>query len=232
MKEKLRPTRLLERETLDEAQQQYGLNARVGGVDEVGRGSLAGPVSVGISVIDHTTSDSFPVGLRDSKMLSPMARERIEPECRKWSLDIAVGHAGPEAVDELGIIGALRAAAAHAFMQLEARGTAPDTILLDGVHNWWSQESLLDVGGLPDLPVRMQVKGDATCAVIASASVVAKVERDKMMVELDGEYPGYDWGKNKGYSSAHHIDGLRRLGASTQHRRSWNLPGIGASHNE
>ncbi|MFT0847804.1 ribonuclease HII [Actinomycetaceae bacterium L2_0104] len=197
------------------------------GVDEVGRGALAGPVSVGICLIDAETEDVFPAGLRDSKLLSPAKRAILDPLCREWGLDLAVGHAGPDIVDGEGIIVALRRAAAAALAQLAARGRVPDAVLLDGRHNWWAEDSLFDANPiLPQLPVRMQVKGDASCAVIAAASVAAKVERDGMMVALDEGYPGYDWASNKGYASARHIDGLRALGPSPLHRRSWHLPGV------
>ncbi|MGO1590839.1 MAG: ribonuclease HII [Ancrocorticia sp.] len=232
MRAALYPTRERETALLTRLQAGLGAGARLGGVDEVGRGALAGPVSVGISVMDASTSSHFPEGLRDSKLLSPGARERIVAACQSWPIDVAVGHAGPEIVDQVGIIGALRAAAAQAYALLAARGNAPDGILLDGSHNWWSDASLWEVAELPDVPVQTQVKGDAMCAIIASASVVAKVERDSLMVELSREYPDYDWAKNKGYSSPAHIEALRRLGASPLHRRSWNLPGVGGKGNE
>ena len=207
-----------------------GKRALLAGVDEVGRGSLAGPVSVGICVISEATPDAFPAGLRDSKLLSPARREVLDPLCRQWGLDLAVGHAGPEIVDDEGIIVALRRAAASALTHLASRGHAPDAVLLDGSHNWWAEDSLFDETPiLPQLPVRMQVKGDASCAVVAAASVAAKVERDRLMVALDERYPGYDWASNKGYASARHIEGLRRLGPSPLHRVSWHLPGVRAS---
>ncbi|MCF2705758.1 ribonuclease HII [Arcanobacterium haemolyticum] len=201
--------------------------AILAGVDEVGRGSLAGPVSVGIALIDATITSEAPEGLRDSKMLSAQARERLVPLCREWALDIAVGHAGPDVVDAEGIIGALRRAAAKALEQLRSRGLEPHGILLDGSHNWWTDVSIFDTDPLlPDLPVYMQVKADATCSVVAAASVVAKVERDRLMVELDSDFPGYDWARNKGYSSPAHIAALRKLGPTIAHRRSWHLPGV------
>ena len=146
MKSALYPTRQLEMELLESLQSKMGRGARLGGVDEVGRGALAGPVSVGISVMDSTTPEAFPAGLRDSKLLSPRARQRIFEECRGWPVDVAVGHAGPDVVDHIGIIGALRHAAASAYEQLAGRGHAPDAILLDGSHNWWSEASLWETG--------------------------------------------------------------------------------------
>lgn len=220
------PSRDEEREYLRELAHIHGTRALVAGVDEVGRGSLAGPVSVGIAVIDANTPDQFPEGLRDSKQLSPVRRARIVEECRTWPLAVAVGHAEASVVDSLGIIAALRVAASHAIAQLDARGLRPSGVLLDGSYDWWSAESLLCTDVLPLLPVRTIVKGDASCAVIAAASVVAKVERDALMVENAALYPGYDWEHNKGYSSATHVAGLRELGPSPLHRTSWHLPGI------
>ena len=202
-----------------------GPQAILAGVDEVGRGSLAGPVSVGICLVNVQTSEDFPLGLRDSKLLSPARREALDPLCRQWGLDLAVGHAGPDVIDAEGIIVALRRAGADALAQLAARGHTPDAVLLDGRHDWWAEDSLF-TPVLPQIPVRMQVKGDASCSAIAAASVAAKVERDRMMVALDAQYPGYDWAGNKGYASARHIDGLRALGPSPLHRRSWHLPGV------
>lgn len=201
--------------------------ALIAGVDEVGRGSLAGPVSVGIALIDASTGD-FPEGLRDSKAMSPAARERMAPLVREWAVDVAVGHAGPDVIDDVGIVAALRHAAKEA---LNGLSWTPSAVLLDGKHNWWAEDSLFDVDPLlPQIPVRMEVKGDARCAVIAAASVAAKVERDGLMVVLDGRFPGYDWARNKGYASPSHIEGLARLGPSDHHRKSWHLPGVREGH--
>ncbi len=223
----LTPSRETELDLLASMRPSFGECALLAGVDEVGRGALAGPVSVGICLIDGATSDGFPVGLRDSKQISPARREALDPLCRAWGVDLAVGHAGPDVVDAEGIMVALRRAAADALAQLVSRGHMPDAVLLDGSHDWWAEASLFDFDPiLPQIPVRMQIKGDASCAVVAAASVSAKVERDRLMVELDAEYPGYDWASNKGYSSARHIEGLRALGPSPLHRTSWHLPGV------
>ena len=223
------PDRVIELEHIRELQGLYGQDVLLAGVDEVGRGALAGPVSVGIAVVDTETPNNFPEGLRDSKQLSARARERLVGACRDWPRCVVVGHAGPDVVNSEGIIGALRAAAADAMRQLAQRGLMPHGILLDGTHDWWSHDSLFGEAVLPALPVRTVVKGDAACAVIAAASVVAKVERDAMMVEYAEEYPGYDWEHNKGYSSKSHIEGLSTLGPSALHRTSWNLPGLSHS---
>lgn len=207
-------------------------------VDEVGRGSLAGPVSVGVVVVDAGTR-SAPVGLRDSKLLTPRARRELLPRLRRWPVASAVGHAEAMEIDAVGIICALRVAAARAFADL---GVAVELALLDGVHDWLSAPvepdalfpdprrsvgaGLADMTVLPDR-VRTQVKADLTCAGVAAASVLAKCERDSMMVELSAGHPEYGWAVNKGYSAPDHIDALRRLGPTPAHRQSWNLPGTG-----
>ena len=227
---RLRPDRRTEVELL-------ASHALVGGMDEVGRGALAGPVSVGLAIVGAATPDAFPRGLADSKQLSPARREALVEPCRAWLVDSAVAHAQPEEIDALGIVGALRLAGARALARVGERGHAPGIVILDGSADWLSRpdEDLLTALGPapagPDAPreippVRTQVGADARCAVVAAASVLAKVERDALMRGL--EDPGYDWASNKGYATASHVAGLGRLGAGDQHRRSWRLPGLGA----
>lgn len=222
----LSPDRELEKELLG----RYEL---VAGMDEVGRGALAGPVSVGVAVVSRATSDDIPEGLRDSKLLSAVRRWALVEPCRSWVEASAVGHASPAEVDELGILGALRLAGLRALAQVCEAGFMPSAIILDGRDNWLISGDSLFAAVLSDAepqlpgplpPVTMQVKADATCAVVSAASVLAKVERDAMMESL--EDPGYGWASNKGYASAAHVEGLARLGASDQHRRSWRLPGV------
>jgi ribonuclease HII len=205
-------------------------------VDEVGRGALAGPVSVGVVVLDLGVG-SAPRGLRDSKLLTPRARRELLPRLRRWPLASAVGHADPFEVDAVGIICALRVAAARAFALL---GVVPDLALLDGNHDWLSVpeepdalfpdprrtvgDNLADMSVLP-ARVQTRVRADLTCAGVAAASVLAKCERDAIMVDLAGQHPEYGWALNKGYSAPDHIEALRRLGPTALHRRSWNLPG-------
>lgn len=227
---RLRPDRRTEAELL-------ASHALVGGMDEVGRGALAGPVSVGLAIVGAATPDAFPQGLADSKQLSPARREALVEPCRAWLIDSAVAHAQPAEIDALGIVGALRLAGARALARVGERGHAPGIVILDGSADWLSRpdEDLLTALGPapagPDAPreippVRTQVGADARCAVVAAASVLAKVERDALMRDL--EDPGYDWASNKGYATPAHVAGLGRLGAGDQHRRSWRLPGLGA----
>ncbi|XCB29774.1 ribonuclease HII [Arcanobacterium hippocoleae] len=202
-------------------------NAILAGVDEVGRGSLAGPVSVGIVLINAATGDDFPQQLRDSKQISARIRESLAAPCREWGLASAVGSASANQINQHGIIQGLQLAAADAIAQLSSQGYKIDGVLLDGSHNWWSNPGLFNHGTqLPEVPVKTVVKGDAQCAVVAAASVIAKVCRDHYMEEIAEQYPQYDWVHNKGYSSAKHIAALSKYGVSEYHRTSWKLPGI------
>lgn len=235
------PSRTIEKEYIAQLKQEKRSgHVYLAGVDEVGRGSLAGPVAVGIAVIDERTSDSFPATLRDSKQLTPAGREALIEPCSQWVRAWSVGKASPREIDEYGIIAALRIASARAVCEIERSGITIDAVLLDGSHNWWTPAGLFELdaaGGVigaigqeipqpPDLPVRTIVKGDAQCAVIAAASVLAKVMRDTDMVQLAEKYPQYSWENNKGYSSPSHIAALKKYGPTEMHRRSWHLPGV------
>lgn len=190
------------------------------GVDEVGRGALAGPASVGIVLIDVSVR-SAPVGVRDSKLLSPAAREALVPRIRRWALGYAVGHAGPDQVDALGILGALRLAATRALAMLP---TPPDLVLLDGNHDWLTDPMSGALFPATTPPVRTRVKADQSCSSVAAASVLAKVERDGLMVGLHEQHPEYGWALNKGYSAPEHVAALLARGPTVHHRRSWRLP--------
>ena len=228
----------------------------VAGMDEVGRGALAGPVSVGVVAVT-TTTRSAPAGLDDSKLLTPLQRERLAPRLRRWAPAWSVGHASNDEIDAWGILLALRVAGLRALAGL---GAAPDRVVLDGSYDWLRrpvpvprQESLLDdVEGLGDLgvvrvagvpvaplhdlplprlpepgeclPVDLVVKADRRCAAVAAASVLAKVERDRIMTELGGADPRWGWAGNKGYSAPEHLDALAEHGPCALHRRSWRLP--------
>lgn len=216
------------------------------GMDEVGRGPLAGPVTVGVAVINADAQLNVE-GLVDSKALSEKKRLAMLPEIQQWAVT-AVGHASPAEIDALGITTALRLAGQRALAQVAAAGAYPDALLLDGKHNWLAdpQNDLfaeLDSAhalyaelvaeawrGTPGAeagwwgPMQMEIKGDYRCASIAAASVVAKVERDELMAELDRAYPGYGWAKNKGYGSAAHRAKIEEDGPTPVHRLSWSLP--------
>lgn len=217
---------------------EHGLLAQghacVVGMDEVGRGALAGPVSVGVVVVDGGTGP-VPPGLTDSKLLTPAARAALVPQIESWCVAWAVGHASAAEIDAHGIVAALRLAGRRALAQVVASGAAVSAVLLDGSHNWlstppddlWAAAAVDDGdGGQLDEPeVTTRVKADLACASVAAASVLAKCTRDALMVELDARCGGYDWASNKGYGSASHLAALVSAGPSSWHRRSWRLPG-------
>ncbi|GAA4031089.1 ribonuclease HII [Arthrobacter methylotrophus] len=198
------------------------------GVDEVGRGALAGPVSVGIAVVD-LRDHGLLADVRDSKLLKAVDRERLEPLVRAWAVASAVGHASSAEIDALGIVGALRLAGTRAWFEILATGVHPDLVLLDGSHNWLSpqiQGSLFDAepsGPACEAPVHTRVKADMSCLSVAAASVLAKVARDRIMVELHEEYPAFGWNENKGYATFSHRAAIRSSGPTRYHRTSWNL---------
>lgn len=210
--------------------------ALVAGMDEVGRGCLAGTVSVGVTVVD-TSVRRQPAGLRDSKLLPAAAREQLVDPIRRWALACAVGHASPAEIDDVGIIAALRLAGWRAVAQVTvALGVAPAVVVLDGSHDWLTAPPVDLFAGLEatdsDAPVGAEVrvvtrvKADLTCASVAAASVLAKVERDELMRLAHEADPRYDWAGNKGYAAPQHIEALRLHGPSARHRRSWRLPGV------
>ena len=217
MSSKASPTTNVER-------QLFAAGARfVIGVDEVGRGAIAGPVAVGVAILDSQTNniDAVPAGLRDSKLLSEKQREALIEPVRQWVFSSAVGFASAEEIDSNGIVWSLAVSASRAISTLLEDSTlrsqiAADgaTILLDGSHNWLQQHA----GGLP---VVVRPKADRDCAVVAAASVVAKVERDNLMVELAQEYAGFGLEGHKGYASAGHIAAVRTIGPSSIHRKTW-----------
>ncbi|PRZ05671.1 RNase HII [Isoptericola sp. CG 20/1183] len=204
----------------------------VGGMDEVGRGALAGPVSVGLVVVDAGTRTA-PRGLTDSKLLSPSARENMVDPLRRWAVAWAVGHAGPAEIDAHGIVAALRLAGRRALAQVRRTAGDVDVVLLDGSHDWLSRPhaDLFEAADLdpsrtldaPEPGVRTLVKADLQCSSVAAASVLAKVERDGLLRRLAAQYPAFAWEQNKGYSAPAHLEALRRHGPTPQHRRSWNL---------
>jgi ribonuclease HII len=216
-------------------------------IDEVGRGALAGPVSVGVVLLAPDAKPA-PFGVADSKLLTPAAREKLSPRIRRWALDSAVGHCSSFEIDQIGIIAALRVAAERAVSQLSAE---PDWVLLDGNHDYLTRREELTLfdpvdplsgsgsgSGSGDgpraetepwrcrVPVRTVVKGDLRCASIAAASVLAKTTRDAMLVELADSYPAYGFEVNKAYSSPQHLEALSVHGPCEVHRKSWNLPGV------
>ena len=174
------------------------------GIDEVGRGSWAGPLTIGAAVVPQ---DRRVYKIRDSKMLSEAERESLFDRIADWCVGWAVGHATEFECDSLGMSAAQRLAATRA---LAALGRPVDHVLLDG--NWDF------VGGGN---VSLIVKGDATSLSIAAASILAKVTRDRIMREKATHYPGYDFDRNKGYPCPRHMAALQAWGPTAIHRRSW-----------
>ncbi|PJJ63615.1 ribonuclease HII [Compostimonas suwonensis] len=206
--------------TLDYELELLGSGAvTVIGVDEVGRGAIAGPVAVGMCVVDATVGP-LPEGIRDSKLLSEKRREQLAPLARSWAVWSAVGLAAPAEVDELGIIACLGLAGKRALLQLHEAGAhvSSATILLDGNHDW------LNPALASPLRVVTRVKADRDCGSVAAASVIAKVHRDRIMIAEHERLPHYDWAGNKGYGSSSHLAAIAELGSTELHRRSWLAP--------
>lgn len=176
---------------------------RVCGIDEAGRGPLAGPVVAAAAVINI---ERCPVGLNDSKKLTHRARERLFAELADCA-DIGIGMASVEEIDEINILQATMLAMARAFDALAQRASF----------------ALVDGNRVPILacPARAIVKGDGRALSIAAASIAAKVTRDRMMVEMAKEHPGYGFEKHMGYGTKIHMDALKRLGVTPHHRRSF-----------
>jgi ribonuclease HII len=220
----------------------------VAGCDEVGRGAWAGPLSVGVAVVHlGVRTRSLPYWLRDSKMLPEQRRDTVFFEVARWCADAAVGHASPGECDRWGMTLAWRLAARRALAALEV---VPSAIVVDGpwdllrgrpITTQSGEEEGADpldapdaalvpapAGELPTFPevtlpdvVLPVVHGDARCAAVAAASILAKVVRDRWMRSEAEHFPAYEFEANKGYPSPHHKIALRGYGLSSIHRRSW-----------
>lgn len=177
----------------------------VAGIDEVGRGAWAGPVTVCAAI---TGLRRPPVGLTDSKLITPKRRREMAELLESWVTAHALGHASPEEIDELGMTAALRLAAVRALDGLPVR---PDAVILDGKHDYL---------GVP-WQVRTVIKGDQSCVAVAAASVIAKVRRDAMMAQLSEDFSVFGFADNAGYPSPVHKAALRDLGPTPHHRLSW-----------
>jgi ribonuclease HII len=182
---------------------ELGYEAVVG-VDEVGRGAWAGPISVGAAVVPK---NSRVYKIRDSKMLTESEREALFDRVADWCVAWSVGHASHEECDELGMSAAQRLAAHRALAGLDLR---PDRVLVDGKWDF--------VGGGQTTQI---VRGDATTVSISAASVLAKVTRDRIMRAEAAHYPAFNFEGNKGYPCPTHKAALQAWGPTTLHRRSW-----------
>ena len=179
--------------------------SHIAGVDEVGRGPLAGPVVAAAVILPQ---DFDVLGIDDSKKLSPKKREELFEVIKEKALAWSVGWVGPERVDEINILEATKEAMTQAVQGLSLQ---PDHVLIDGNFT---------VRALA-LPQTAIVKGDANSTSIAAASILAKVTRDRYMEEMDAVYPGYAFASNKGYGTKAHYDGLKAQGPTPIHRKTF-----------
>jgi ribonuclease HII len=198
-------------------------NRFVIGIDEVGRGAIAGPVAVGLSLLDKLNPElnAWPEKLQDSKLMTPKSRSEITEPLENWVEGFAIGYSSNEEIDEQGISESLRLAASRALTDLLSVGSmraklASDgaVILLDGSQNWLGKQAA-------GLEVDLQVKADTACVSVAAAAVLAKVKRDAVMEQHDGTYPEYGFAGHKGYASAAHIQALKTSGPCAIHRLTW-----------
>lgn len=205
------------------------------GLDEVGRGSLAGPVMVGAAVIGikQVKENYMPEGLADSKLLSEKRREELYEPLQKWCTTWAVGSCTNKEIDEWGISYTLGVAALKAIakveedIQISKKENTRIAAILDGPCDYIDKvANTFDAPYIPE-PVKVHtlVKADRQCASVAAAAVLAKVTRDNLMVSLakNPKYAAYDWASNKGYGSLAHRNAIKKVGPSDLHRLSWHL---------
>jgi ribonuclease HII len=183
---------------------ERGIAGPVAGVDEVGRGPLAGPVYAAAVILDPAR---LPAGLDDSKKMTEARREKAFDAIMASALAVGIGVASVEEIDRINILAATMLAMRRAVDRLSV---APVHVLVDGNK----------VPALP-CPADAIVKGDSKVLSIAAASIIAKVTRDRVMSELDLAFPGYGWARNKGYGTADHMEALVRIGPSVHHRTSF-----------
>lgn len=173
----------------------------IAGIDEAGRGPLAGPVVAAAVILPDGVRIA---GVNDSKKLSPQARERLFDAIKAQALAVGIGMAGPELIDRINILQATRYAMLEAVTKLSQQ---PDYLLIDGI-------STID----SKIPQKTIKKGDSLSHSIAAASIIAKVSRDRLMCDMDTLYPGYGFAGHKGYGSASHLEAIRLLGPTAIHR--------------
>lgn len=179
----------------------------IGGIDEAGRGPLAGPVVAACCILDPNEKI---LGLDDSKKLSEKKREELFVTIKEKALAYAICSSTPEEIDEINILEATKKAMRNCVKELAAKGKSPDILLIDAVN--------LSGTGLDVIPI---IKGDAKSDSIAAASILAKVTRDHIMMDYDAEYPGYGFAKHKGYGTKDHYTAIREKGMTPIHRRSF-----------
>lgn len=191
-------------ETMKEYEYLYQDRGNLCGIDEVGRGPLAGPVVAGAVILPKDCEILY---LNDSKKLSEKKRELLYDEIMEKAVAVGIGAVGPERIDEINILQATYEAMRLAVSNLKVR---PDLLLNDAV--------TIPGVELPQVPI---IKGDAKSISIAAASIIAKVTRDRMMAEYESLYPGYGFASNKGYGAKAHIEAIKKFGPTPIHRRSF-----------
>ncbi len=181
---------------------------RIAGIDEAGRGALAGPVAAGAVILPPDLSDLFMQleGVRDSKEMTPKQRESWAKIIRGLALDWGVGMADAQEIDRIGIVPATHLAVARALAQISP---PPDHLLIDYLHL------------SEDIPQTSLIKGDARSLSIACAAILAKTTRDALLIEMEKRYPGYDFARNKGYATQAHRRAIKALGPCAFHRRTF-----------
>lgn len=175
------------------------------GIDEAGRGPLAGPVVVGAVILPK---DSFIEGINDSKKISEKKREKLYDIITSEAISYSVGIISQNTIDEINILNATKLGVKKALEELKVK---PDTILIDALKG-------MDTLGIPYMSI---IKGDAKCYSIAAASIIAKVTRDRLMRQWDEVYPDYGFSKHKGYGTKEHIDNIKKYGPCLLHRKSF-----------
>ncbi len=195
---------LLRLEAMKEYERQYEDCALICGVDEAGRGPLAGPVVAGAAILPK---DQVILYLNDSKKLSEKKRDELYDVIMEQAVAVGIGMASPELIDEINILQATYEAMRQAIANLKVKPAVllNDAVTIPGVE-------------IPQIPI---IKGDAKSVSIAAASIIAKVTRDRMMAEYDRMYPGYDLASNKGYGTKAHMDALRTIGPCEIHRTTF-----------
>ena len=191
-------------EAMKEFEYKYSEYEYICGIDEVGRGPLAGPVMAAAVILPKDTEILY---LNDSKKLSEKKREELYDIIMEKALAVGVGIAEKDVIDDINILNATYVAMRDAISKLKIK---PDLLLVDAVH-------------IPETDIKQVgiVKGDARSISIAAASIIAKVTRDRLMCELDKKYPGYDFASNKGYGTATHINALKTIGPCEIHRKTF-----------
>jgi ribonuclease HII len=183
----------------------------VGGIDEVGRGPLAGPIYIGLVVIGVDTATA-PRGVRDSKATKPSERALLARSIRDWAWSTTAS-VDAQFIDRFGLTQALRECVNIAFFRARESGLVPSALVVDGTFNFCD----------PQIPatVVMRKKADQSASSVAAASIIAKVERDEFMCARALDFPGYGWERNSGYGTREHQEAIRRLGLTRLHRRSF-----------